>query len=740
MNQRTLLPLAIAALGTAALSALTACSNRPSSSSTSPGATPPRNVAHDGIPAARGPAKGRPTPDLSRPHGFGVQDMVRMERVGAPVPSPDGSWIVFPRTSWDAAANQKSTNLWLVTPDGRTTKPLTTAKGDADGSPVWSPDSKSVLFTSTRGKASKVWIVRVDGGEARPFFDLPTGVDNLRMSPTGKHLAFSSEVYPATTPAETVQRDATKGSSPVKARSYEQLMVRHWDSWNEGKRNHVFVLPLTWSGDGEPTAGEPLDLMKPLDVDCPTRPFGGAEDFVFSPDGEEVAYVAQFGIDAAWSTNLDVVTVPVTGGAGKVVSESNLATDHAPAYSPDGSTLLWLAMSRPGFESDKQSLRLMDRKSGEVRTLAGNWDRSIGAALWAPDSKSIFCTAEEEARQRVFSVDAESGAVKPLLVDHWNDAVALLPGHGKEPARLVFAQDSLTSPADLFRCDLDGTNRLRLTKVNEHRFENTQLSQPEEFWFEGAGGERVHSWILKPVGFEKDKTYPLAFVIHGGPQGVIGDHFHYRWNLEAFAGAGYGVLAVNFHGSTGFGQAFTDSISGDWGGKPFDDLMKGLDAALANYGWIDPKRVGALGASFGGWMINWLNGHTDRFQCLVCHDGEFDEISAYYTTEELWFPEWEFRGVPWEHPDLYERFSPSRFVQNWKTPELVIHSANDFRLTDDEGLAAFTALQRRGVPSKFLWFPDENHWVQKPVNSIRWHNDVVEWLDRWLAPGTPSSP
>ncbi|MSP15096.1 MAG: S9 family peptidase [Myxococcales bacterium] len=661
--------------------------------------------------------------------------MVRLERVGAPIPSPDGQWLLHTRQTWDADANQKTTSLWVVNADGSGTKRLTTAKGVADFSPVWAPDSKSLLFCSSRDGGGKVWSMRLDGGEPRKFAEFAVEADNLRLSPTGAHLAFSAEVYPGTTPEETAKRDGEAAKNPVKAKSYEKLMVRHWDTWEDGKRNHVFVLPLAWDADGNATAtGAAVDLMKELDADCPTKPFGGSEDFVFSPDGNELAYVVHAGADRAWTTDLDVHTVPVAGGEAKCVTDAYRGSDKSPAYSPDGSTLLWLSMARPGFEADRQVIHLLDRASGAVRTVAADWDRSVGSALWMPDGKTLIVTAEEEARLRIFAVDVASGGVRPLVTEHWNDGVALIPANGNEPVRLTYAMDSFTSPAELFRCDVDGANRLRLTRANDARIDRIEMSQPEDFWFEGAEGAKVHAWVAKPVGFEEGKRYPVAFVIHGGPQGAIGDHFHYRWNLNAFTGAGYAVMTVNFHGSTGFGQAFTDSISGDWGGKPFEDLMKGLDAGLAAFPWMDGERVGALGASYGGWMINWINGHTDRFKTLICHDGGFDEAANYFTTEELWFPEWEYQGVPWEKPELFEKFSPSRYVADWKTPELVIHGANDFRLIDAEGLAAFTALQRRGIPSKLLWFPDENHWILKPKNSIHWHETVIEWLDRWLLP------
>ena len=585
---------AIAALGVA----LAACSSEPSGS---PGSASNASSSSSagraaGVVAPRPEATARPKADLAHAHPFSVQDMVRMERVGSPTPSPDGKWVVFTRQAWDPDANQKTTNLWLVTADGTTTRPLTTAVGVADGGPVWAPDSKSIFFTSSRDGGGKAWVIRVDGGEARPFLKLAIDVDNLRMSPTGAHLAFSAEIYPDSSTgkeiAETAKRDAEKAKRPSKARTYDKLMVRHWDSWSEGKRNHVFVVPLTWDADGNATlGGDPLDLMSGVDGDCPTRPFGGTEDFVFAPDGSELAYVAQLGDDQAWSTNLDVFTVPVKGGPATCVTEGNRATDRGPAYSPDGSTLAWLAMSRPGFEADRLVIQLHDRASGATRPLAANWDRSVSAITWLPNSRGLIATAEERARQRVFAVDTASGNALPLLTEHWNDAVSILPAHGNEPARLVFTNDGFTSPAEVYRSDIDGSSRLRLTRVNDARVALMQMSEAEEFGFKGWNDEPVQAWLVKPVGFQVGKKYPLAFVIHGGPQGAIGDHFHYRWNLNAFAGAGYAVVAVNFHGSTGFGQAFTDAISQDWGGKPFEDLMKGLDSALAKYPWIDPDRI-----------------------------------------------------------------------------------------------------------------------------------------------------
>jgi dipeptidyl aminopeptidase/acylaminoacyl peptidase len=693
-------------------------------------------------------------PDLSKPHPFSVYDMVTMERLGDPRPSPDGNWVVFTRRTWDSEANKATTNLWLVSLDGKTLRQLTSAKQIADTGPVWSPDGRSVAFVSNRGGSSQIWMIRTDGGEPRQLTKFPIDVGNIQWSPTGSHIAFSAEVYrDAKGFDETAKRDKEKSDGPVKAMKFDRLMIRHWDTWFEEKRSHVFVVPLKKGGErraegGGPDgdwvlAGEPVDVMKGVDGDCPIKPFGGAEDFAWSPDGKEIAYTTQVGHDEAWSTDLNIYLVPVTGGEAKCITAANKATDTGPVYSPDGETIAYRAMARPGFESDRFRIKLYDRKTGKTRTLTEEWDRSPGSIAWSRDAKTLFVAAQELAREKIFAVDASSGKARVLVADHYNTGPAVVGATaGPAAGRLVFGQDSLTGPLELWSCRTDGSDLLRLTQINDERVKLAQMSTPDEFTFSGWNNEKVQAWILKPVGFDESaaaskdrpngKKYPVAFVIHGGPQGAIEDHFHYRWNPQAFAGAGYAVIAVNFHGSTGFGQAFTDSISGDWGGKPFEDLMKGLDHALANYPWLDGDRVAALGASYGGWMINWINGHTDRFKCLVNHDGGFDEFTNYFTTEELWFPEWEFKGTPWEKPELFDKFSPSRYVANWKTPTLVIHGAKDYRLVDTEGIATFTALQRRGIPSQLLYFPDENHWVLKPKNSILWHETILAWLERWL--------
>jgi dipeptidyl aminopeptidase/acylaminoacyl peptidase len=654
-----------------------------------------------------------------------------MERLGDLEPSPDGQWVVFTRKAWDQEANKTTTNLWLVSIDGKMMRQLTWAPHQEDTSPVWSPDGRTVAFVSNRGGSRQIWTIQVDGGEARQLTKFPLDLDNLRWSPAGKHIAFSAEVYPDSEGFDvTAKRDKARADGPVKAMKFDRLFIRHWDKWFEGKRSHIFVLPLkrVEGASGEWVVdGPPADLMKGIDGDCPTKPFGGREEYAWSPDGKEIAYTTQLGPDEAWSTDLNVYRVPITGGPAHCITPDNKAIDTQPVYSPDGTTIAYLAMSRPGFESDRRRIKLYDRMSGKTRTLTESWDRSPSSLAWSRDCKTLFVTAEETARQKIFAVDVASGQPHELVGEHYNSGVAALRSD-----RIVFGQDSLTGPLEIWTAKVDGSEKQRLTSVNDEAAKLAQMSTPEEFYFTGARDEKIQAWILKPVGYVDGEKYPVALIIHGGPQGAVEDSFHYRWNMQAFTGAGYGVLAINFHGSTGFGQEFTDSISGDWGGKPFEDLMKGLDHALAMYPWLDGDRVAALGASYGGWMINWINGHTNRFKCLVNHDGGFDEFSNYFTTEELWFPEWEYKGTPWEKRELYEKFSPSRYVANWQTPTLVIHSAKDYRLVDAEGIATFTALQRRGIPSQLLYFPDENHWVLQPKNSIVWHETILAWLQRWL--------
>ncbi|MBN2198330.1 MAG: S9 family peptidase [Candidatus Aminicenantes bacterium] len=655
-------------------------------------------------------------------HPFSVRDMLAMDRVSEPAVSPCGKWIVFTLRTTDLEANRGSTDLWLTDLEGKALRRLTTNPA-ADFNPRWAPDGKAIYFLSTRSGSSQVWRISPAGGEAEQVTKLPLDVANLLLSPDGKNLAFSVEVFPGLCPGETKKMLDKKASRKTTGRIYDRLFIRHWDTWNDGRRNHVFVKPVS--------GGHQTDLMKDLDADSPSKPFGGAEEFAFAPDGKGFVFTARdAGREEPWSTNLDLYYAPLDGSAApRLLTADNKATDTQPSFSPDGKTLAFLAMERPGYEADRYRIMLRAWPDGGAeRELAPNWDRSPSSICWSADGKTIYATAENIGQHSLFALDVKTGAVRTVVKDGSVSSPAPAAG-----GRVVFSLNNLKSPAELWSAKADGTDMRPVTRINAAKVAAARMGDTEQFSFKGWNDENVYGYVVKPADFDPAKKYPVAFLIHGGPQGSFGNNFHYRWNPQAYAGAGYGAVMVDFHGSTGYGQAFTDSIRGDWGGKPLEDLQKGLAAALERYPWLDGERVGALGASFGGYMINWIAGAwPDRFKCLVCHDGNLDERIAYYDTEELWFPEWDHMGTPWDNPEGYEKHNPVNLVKNWKTPMLVVHGALDFRVVETQGMSAFTALQRRGIPSKFLYFPDENHWVLQPHNSILWHETVIGWLDRWL--------
>ncbi|MFQ5766785.1 MAG: prolyl oligopeptidase family serine peptidase [Acidobacteriota bacterium] len=671
-------------------------------------------------------------------HGLTPQDLWRMVRLSEPRPSPDGGQIVLVARSFNVEKNSSRSHLWLVDAGGGAPRRLTSAASH-DHSPRWLPDGKAILFLSDRSGSSQIWAVDPAGGEPQQASSLPLDVGNLVLSPDGSRVVFSLDVFPECEKMEcTVERLEAEKRSGSTGRIYTELLFRHWDTWEDGRRSHLFTALLLSDEDSAEggrgiTIGPARDLMAGIDADSPTHPFGGTEEIAFSPDGREVAFAARMlpGSEAAWSTDVDLFRVPVNRFTQPVkITTRNRAWDTSPAYSPDGRWLAYLAMERPGFESDRLRIVVRRRWGGPPQVLTQAWDRSVSSLTWSPDSERLIVTAQDQGRQKIFSVDRSSGEVRTLVADHHNTSVAV-SRHG----RIYFLQDSSTSPAVLMAVDQNGGSEVRIASLNDALLEDLQMSPARDFSFKGAGGETVHGWLFQPVAGRRKGRRPVAFLIHGGPQGAWLDDFHYRWNPQIYAAAGYITLAINFHGSTGYGQAFTDSISGHWGDLPYEDLMKGLDHLLATEPAAAGKRVCALGASYGGYMINWFQGHTDRFSCMVNHDGIFDMVGSYFSTEELWFPEWEYRGTPWGAPDLYQRWSPSRFVDRWSTPILVIHSALDFRLPLSQGISTFTALRRRGIPAKFLYFPDENHWILKPANALLWHRTVLDWMAHWTMEG-----
>jgi dipeptidyl aminopeptidase/acylaminoacyl peptidase len=653
-------------------------------------------------------------------HPFSVHDMLAMDRIGDPQVSPDGARIVFTRRVTDLDANKGSTDLWLVRADGTGLRHLTSHPA-SDSNPRWAPDGESVWFLSSRSGSSQVWRIAVGGGEAQQITELPLDVSSLAVSPDGERIAVTMDVFAdcetvACSRARLDEAEARKTS----ARVYDRLLIRHWDTWKDGRRSHLFVLPV----DG----GEPVDVMKGMDADCPSRPFGGPEEYTFSPDGKTLVFTARVaGREEAWSTNFDLYRVAIDGAtAPENLTEANRAWDTQPVFSPDGKTMAYLAMRVPGYESDRLRIVLRSWPDGAARVLTEAWDRSPSGLAWSQDGRTIYANAWNLGHRSLFAVDAASGKARTVVAQGNVRAMAETGG------RIVFSMDHLRSPVELYSVLPDGSDARSVTTLNADKLAAARMGHPEQFTFAGWNEETVHGWIVRPADFDPEQSYPVAFLIHGGPQGSFGNNFHYRWNPQAYAGAGYAAVMVDFHGSVGYGQAFTDSIRGDWGGKPLVDLQKGLAAALERYPWLDGDRVCALGASFGGYMVNWIAGNwPDRFRCLVNHDGNLDERMAYYDTEELWFPERDHEGTPWENPEGYEHHNPVNYVKHWKTPMLVIHGALDYRVVDTQGISTFTALQRRGIPSKLVYFPDEKHWVLKPHNSIFWHETVLGWLDRW---------
>lgn len=657
-------------------------------------------------------------------HPFTVQDLVAVERLGSPQISPDGRWVVLTATKADLDANRFRSDLLLIGSDGTGLRRLTTHPED-DSSPRWLPDGREVVFLSSRTGISQVWRIRIDGGEALAMTNLPIDASNLLVSPSGTHVAFSAEVFPDTPLEKTQIRLDEIAKRKSSGQVFDRLFFRHWSTWNDGRRSHLFVVPIA--------GGKPVDVMAGMDADWPSKPFGGPDQAVFSPDGHSIVFSARdVGISEAWSTDFDLYVAPIDGSsAPHCLTESNAAIDASPVFSPDGKQLAYLAMARPGYEADRLRIRVRDWPNGADRVIAENWDRSPSSIFWSPDGKEILAIAEDTGRQLLFAIDIVSDKVRTLTQDGW-----IHEGSAAKDT-IVYSRSTLQSPAEIYSLRLGSKALHKLTAVNQPLLDSTQMGQPEQFSFPGWNNETVYAWIVKPVDFDPAKRYPISFWIHGGPQGSFGDSFHFRWNPQLHAGAGYAVVMVDFHGSTGYSQPFCDSIRDDWGGKPLEDLRKGLAAAAKKYPWMDVNRAAALGASYGGYMVNWIAGNwSDGFKCLVSHAGSLDEKFSYFDTEELWFPEWDHLGTPWENRESYEKHNPVNFVQNWKTPMLVIHGSKDYRVVDTQGLSTFTALQRRGIPSKLLHFPDEGHWITKPHNMIQWQQTVLDWLDQWLAEPT----
>ena len=651
------------------------------------------------------------------------QDLISMHRVSDPQISPDGKWIAYGVSTPDLAANHSVKNIWIVAASGGESRQLT--QGGSDERPRWSPDGKKVAFLSSREGTPQVYTVGLEGGDAVKVTSLSTGADNELWSPDGKWIAFVSRVYAdCKDDACDAARDEAQEKSKVKARIYDRLLYRHWTDWWDGKWSHLFVQ----AADG----GTAKDLTPGAEYDVPPFNLGEPEAIGWAPDSQELCFTANTDEEAARSTNGDLFTVPASGASAPKRITTNKGNDWGPAYSPDGKWIAYRAQLQGGYESDRWRLMLYDREKAKHANLTENFDRSVEEVAWAPDSQSIYFNAEDKAEMPVYRIAIAEGSTPKVLTPGSFSGEFAVSSDGKT---LALAQSSLTMPAEIFTANADGSGVKQVTRQNDALIANLDLPAAEPFWFEGAAKTPVEGLLLKPPHFDAAKKYPLLLLIHGGPQGAWDDDWGYRWNPQVMAAPGYVVLMINPRGSTGYGQKFTAEISKDWGGKVYEDLMDGVDAAVAKYSFIDGSRMAAAGGSYGGYMVDWIATHTGRFKCLISHAGPYDEVSMYGATEELWFMDWEFGGPPWSNPELYKKWSPNEFaaaLEKYKTPTLVIGGEMDFRVPYNQDLEFFTALQVQGVQSKLVIFPDEGHWVLKPQNSRLWYKTFLDWLGEYL--------
>ena len=666
--------------------------------------------------------------------GFTVQDMAYLDRYSSPTLSPDGRVLVFAKRVVNKETNKSSTSLWtrnLMTRDMRPPQQLT-PDGWNVNSPAFAADGKTVYFMSAKSGSMQLYAMPVGGGEPKRLTDTAIDVDGYKLSPDGGSVALALAVFPdckadlGCTRKKLDEVEAAKASGKV----FDRMFIRHWDAWNDGRLNRVFAAKL--GGDGMITSA--TLLSGDIHGDIPSKPFGDLGDFAWSPDGKQVAMsVRQANREEPWSTNFDIWLVNADGSGARNLTAKNPAWDAGPVFSHDGKTLYYRAMARPGFEADRFALMAMDLASGKTREIASKWDASADGITLSADGKWLYTTAGELGRHPLFRVSLANGEVESVVKD---GSVASFDLAG---ATLAIARNSMKSGDVLYTTSADGEAPLRaITPSAGEMLPDVAWGAYEQFNFIGWNNETVHGYVVKPWNYQPGKKYPVAFLIHGGPQGSFGDGWSYRWNPQTYAGQGYAVVMIDFHGSTGYGQKFTDAISGHWGDRPLEDLQKGWAAAQQKYAFLDGGKACALGASYGGFMVNWIEGNwydkdgKSPWKCLVSHDGVFENQAMGYATEELWFSEWENGGTPYDNPQGYQKFNPANHVKDFKVPMLVIHGQQDFRIPVEQGIALFSALQRKGVESKFLYFPDENHWVLKPQNSVQWHDTVNGWLKQHI--------
>ncbi len=655
---------------------------------------------------------------------FDVDAMLRLKRIAEPQLSPDGKWVAFTVTTVDVAANTKPQQIWIVSVEGNEPARPMTREGSNER-PRWMPDTKSILFVSTRGGSQQIWSMDPDGGNAKAVTRIATEASGVTISPDGKRIVFLSSVYPDCADEACNKRLLDEeAASKLKARVYTSLLYRHWNQYQGKRRSHLMTAAIDGSGIRDLTPGN---------RDVPPFSLGGPDDYAISPDSKEVAYVMNGDENPAVSTNSDIYTVPIEGGEAKKIT-SNPGADLSPSYSPDGRMLAYRSQTKAGYESDRWRLVVLDRASGRFESITEGVDRNVNSFTWTLDSKRFFFVTEDRGRHNIQQIAASGGGSRPIITGPSSIDDIQFTKDGKT---IIYTEMSGSHPVEIMKATSGGSG-VPLTRLNDDLLKDYAINAFEELWVEGAEKTRVHSFVLKPPAFDAKKKYPVLFLIHGGPQGAWGESWSYRWNPQVFASAGFVVAMPNPRGSTGYGQKFTDDINSDWGGKVYEDIMATVDH-VASQPWADADRMAAAGGSYGGYMVNWLLGHTNRFKALVSHAGVYDLRSMAAETEELWFPLWEFRGMPWDNQEVYEKWSPSYFVKEFKTPTLVLHGELDYRVPVGQGMQLFTGLQLQKAPSKMVLFPEEGHWIGKPQNTVLWYQTFLDWIGEWTKKAPPAS-
>lgn len=651
----------------------------------------------------------------AEPSVLDVNALTEFNQIHDFVVSPQGDSFIY---RLKKGIRSGDNHLYMQNVNSKQTQQLTSNKS-GESNVVYAQNGKSIYFLSSRSGSSQIWQLPLTGGEAQQVSALPLGINGFQMSNDGKRFAIELTVMPGCETLQcTLDAKAVDAKKKHNVRVYDQLMVRHWDTWNTAYKSHLFVADKAESG----AFTQATDLMPTWQGDI-----AGAGEVSFHPNGKTLSFSAKLpSKEQAWNTNFDIFEVDLNTKKLTNISAENTAWDAKPVYSPNGRYLAYKAMSVPGYESDKFTVMIRDSKTGKTRAVAKQWDRSVSELVFANDNRTLYVTANDVGQKSIFEINPEFGDVRRVYNDGTAGKIAVTAD------KIFFTRHALDAPTDIFSIDRDGYQLKQLTTVNADKLSNITLAEFEQFSFKGWNDEDVYGYWLKPANYQMGNKYPIAFLVHGGPQGSFGNMFHYRWNAQLWAAQGYAVVMIDFHGSIGYGQDFTDAIARDWGGKPLEDLQKGFTDITKKQPWMDANNACALGASYGGYMMNWIQGNwADGFNCIVNHAGLYDMPSFYGSTEELWFPEHDMGGPVWEGSEDYNKYNPAALVKNWKTPMLVIQGELDYRVPYAQSLGAFTALQRQDIPSRLVMFPDEDHHIRNPDNLKVWYQEVFNWMKKY---------